>query len=485
MSGDQRRAPLIEALQKFMGSSPRRFHVPGHNGGRGAPEDLLALLGTAVFDMDITELPGMDDLNNPVGVIAEAQELASLAFGADRTFFLVNGTTLGLQALLLAVGRPGKKVILPRNVHRSIVGGLVLAGMDPVFMTPAVVPGFAFAAGIPPGVVERTVREQPDACAVLGVHPTYYGTVGNTAHTASLAHAAGMPLLADEAHGCHFYFHQGFPAGALAAGADAVVQSMHKTGGSLTQSSLLHLKERSFLDGDRVSAAIKLIQTSSPSYLLAASLDAARRQLAVRGSDILERVLETAGQLRQDLSRIGGLEVLGPEHIDGEGVCGFDPARLVVRVSGLGLTGYQAADWLAKRGFYVEMGDPNNIVLVLGLGTEPEDCRRLSRALGDLAVREGRETAPAGADPVDMPPAGMLMGLREAWFAPSRPVRLDQAAGLVCSEWVTVYPPGIPVLVPGEEINSSVVNYLHRMKRSGASFQGPADPLLNRIRVVD
>lgn len=269
------------------------------------------------------------------------------------------------------------------------------------------------------------------------------------------------------------------------AGADAAVQSMHKTGGSLTQSSLLHLKGPA-LDGDRVFSALKLLQTSSPSYLLAASLDAARRQLALRGFDLLQGVLEAAGELRGALSGIKGMEVFGPGHLDGDGIYDYDPARVVVRVSGLGLTGHQAADWLMRRhGIYVEMGDLDNIVLVLGPGVTREDCRRLSRALGDLAAREGRGAVPAGAGVVDMPPARMVMKLREAWFAPSRPVSLARAAGGICAEWVAVYPPGIPVLVPGEEISAGVVNYLSRAKQAGAGFQGPADPGLNCIRVID
>ncbi len=485
MELDQTRAPLLEALIKYAASSPRRFHVPGHGGGRGVPGDLLALAGGGLFDIDVTELPGLDDLNSPAGVIARAQELAARAYGSRRCFFLVGGSTQGLQALILAAGRPGDRVILPRNSHRSLIGGLVLAGMEPVFTTPAVVPDFNFAAGTPAGEYERAIRDNPDACAVVCIHPTYYGTVGDVNRISALAGDAGMPLLADEAHGCHLYFHRDYPPGALQAGAAAAVQSMHKTGGSLTQSSLLHLKGPR-PDGDRVFAALKLIQTSSPSYVLMASLDASRRRLALHGFDLLQDLLEAAVEIRKSLGSLRGVEVFGPDRLDGDGIFGYDPSRVVVRVSGLGLTGRQAAGWLRRHhGLYVEMADGDNIVLVLGPGVSRDDCRHLVRAVRDLADREGRRFAPAGPGPGNIPAARTLMKLREAWFAPWRPVKIEEAAGLPCAEWVAVYPPGIPAVIPGEELTAGTVNYLIRARASGARFQGPADPELKCIRVID
>lgn len=485
MDLDQRRAPLLEALIKYAASSPRRFHVPGHGGGRGAPGDLLAVTGGGLFAIDVTELPGLDDLNSPAGVIARAQELAARAYGAHRSFFLVGGSTQGLQALILAAGRPGDRIILPRNSHRSLIGGLVLAGLEPVFTAPAVVPDFNFAAGTPAGEYERAIRDCPDACAVVCIHPTYYGTVGDVKKISALAGAAGMPLLADEAHGCHLYFHREYPAGALQAGAAGAAQSMHKTGGSLTQSSLLHLKGTQ-LDGDRVFAALKLIQTSSPSYVLMASLDASRRRLALHGVDLLQGLLEAAVEIRDGLGRLGGVEVFGPERLDRDGIFDYDPSRVVVRVSGLGLTGLQAAGWLRRHyGIYAEMAEIDNIVLAPGPGVSRDDCRHLVRAVRDLADREGKYFAPMDPGPGDIPAARMVMKLRQAWFAPSRPVKIEEAAGSACAEWVAVYPPGIPAVIPGEEVTADTVNYLIRARAAGVRFQGPADPELNYIRVID
>ena len=485
MNLDQKRAPLLEALINYANAYPARFHVPGHGGGRGAPEELMALVGPGLFSMDVTELPGLDDLNCPLEVIAQAQDLATKAFGAERSFFLVNGTTSGLQALILAVGRQNGVVIVPKNVHRSVVGGLILAGMDPVFVAPTIVPEFHFAAGVSPNGIAKAIEAYPKACAVLCIHPTYYGTVGDTEKISDLAHAAEIPVLADEAHGCHFCFHEGYPAGALQLGADAVVQSAHKTAGSLTQSSFLHIRS-SLLDRERVFSALKLIQTSSPSYVLMASLDAARRRLALEGQDLLQELLLAVDKIVDGLAEIPGIQIFGPENLDGEGVYGYDPSRLVIRVSGMGLTGHQAADWLrTEKGIYVEMADYDNIVLVPGLGVTQEDCSRLVLAMRDLRFREGKKPVPLDVNLNNIPPAKAVLGLRQAWFANSQTIPVEEAVGSVCAEWVAVYPPGIPVIIPGEEVTSEMVNYLCWARESGLRFQGPADSEFRTIRVIE
>lgn len=485
MKFNQNQAPLLEALVRFTKSKRCGFHVPGHGGGKGVPEELQSVIGRSVFTVDVTELPGLDDLNQPVGVIARSQELAAQAFGADRSFFLVNGSTQGLQALILGVGQPGGKIIVPRNCHRSIIGGLILAGMDPVFTSPVIVPGFNFCCGVPVSEIQKAVLENPDVCAVLCVHPTYYGVVGNIRKTSEFVHTYGIPLIADEAHGSHLYFHRNYPAGALVNGADAAVQSLHKTGGSLTQSSLLHLKGR-LLDENRVLSSIRLTQTSSPSYILMASLDAARRQLAVNGFDLLQETLEASAILRDELSAIDKIEVFGGDCLDGDGIFDYDPARIVIRVSGLGLDGFKAASWLREHyGIYVEMADPDNIVLVLGLGVISKDCRELVQAVKELSAKESGRLMPEVVIGMShIPAARSVVKLREAWFSSSRQVKLEQAAGEVSAEWVAVFPPGIPALIPGEEISSEMVNYLVWIRDAGGCFQGSADARMNYLQVI-
>ncbi len=482
---DQDRTPILEAIKAYAELNTLRLHVPGHGGGIGASEDFLESMGTKVLELDVTELPGLDDLNNPTGIIADAQKLAAKAFGAERSHFLINGTTQGLQALIMAVSFPGGKLILPRNIHRSVVGGMILAGLNPVFVRPATIPGFNIPAGVPVKEYEKAMEDNPDAAGVLCIHPTYHGVTGDLRGIAEAAHLKGKPVLADEAHGCHFYFHRGLPLGALECGADAAVQSIHKTGGSLTQSSMLHI-QGNILKAEKITAALRLIQTSSPSYLLMASLDSARRRLAVNGEDIFAGLLEMSALIRKDLAEIKYLEVLSEAQLDGQGAVDFDFCRLVIRVSGLGITGYQAADWLAKtQGIFVEMADYDNIVAVPFLGMSEVESRRLVKAIRELACREGREGASLNFSVKPSPIAKQMVGLREAWFAPSRKVLLSEAVGAVCGEWLAIYPPGIPLIMPGEEISQEMVNYLIWAKQSGACFQGTADSRLKYIQVID
>lgn len=483
MNADQRKAPLFNAMVEFSNSTAGRFHVPGH-GGRSVPPELEEIFGTKIFSVDLTELSGLDDLSSPGGVIARAQELAARAFGADRSFYLINGTTVGLQALITACCPPGSRVLLPRNIHRSVLGGLIISGAEPVFLNPVIVPGFSFCAGISRAAMGNALARHRDAAAVLLVHPTYYGVVGDTKNLAGQVHTYNLPLLADEAHGAHLHFHPGLPAGALTLGADASVQSIHKTGGSLTQTSVLHLKGDR-VDWTRVAGALALLQTSSPSYPLLASLDCARRRLALNGKGLLEGQLEKALYLRQKLKTIKGIEVFGGEHLDGDGVYDYDPARVVISMRNRGGTGYQVASSLARcHRVFIEMADHRNLVLVVGLGISREDCDRFVRALNNVLEPDalaGSETTVPGLAP---PAAVTRMTPREAWFAPSRVVNLEEAAGEVSAEWVGVYPPGIPALLPGEEITREMLDYLLTLRARGIHVQGAADPPLNFLRVV-
>lgn len=487
MSFNYKHTPLLNALQKYSMSKPVRLHVPGHGGGPGLP---AAMQRVGLPAWDVTELAELDDLHNPAGVIAAAQRSAAELYGARCTFFLVNGTTVGIQALIAATCSEERVLVLPRNVHRSVLGGLVISGARPVFIEPCIVPGFGFSAGFAPDKLEVALGQNPGAGAVLAVHPCYYGVVGNLAGLDKVCRRHGVPLLVDEAHGTHLRMHPGLPADALSLGADAVVQSVHKTGGALTQASWLHLGTE-LVDRERVARALRLLQTSSPSYILMASLDAARRQLALKGRALLDELLALAAEAAGKINQIPGLAVLGEEHLDGPGAVGYDPTRLVVSVRGLGVSGYAVAQRLAdKHGIYVEMADSLNVVAVLSLGTGRADVQALCSALAETsrwAVTEfGSATRYSqGLPPVGPPLPPQLMTPRRAWLAEQKKVALGDARGLVAAEIIAVYPPGIAAIYPGEEITSEVIEYLIKVRAAGIHIQGAADPGLSTIRVVN
>jgi len=474
-------APLFKMLQNYAGKRAANFHVPGHKQGRGLPVELSSLGGQALFALDLTEIPELDDLHNPRGVIARAQELAARAYGAAKSFFLVNGTTAGVHALLLAVGGRGK-VIVPRNAHRSVMGGLILSGADPEYVTPWTIKEFGIAGGVSPGQVRRALEANPGAGAVLAVRPNYYGVADELAGQVRAAHDAGKPLLVDEAHGAHLRFHPGLPGDAMAAGADASVQSTHKMGGSLTQSALLHLSG-GLLDAGAVAGALDLLQTTSPSYILMASLDLARRQLVLTGQELLEKTLRLANETRKRLAGVSGLKVLAEEHLSG-GSRALDLTKLVVSVDGLGLTGYQVGELLFSRyNIAIEMADLVNIVAFLSTGTTQAECDALVFALRDIARRDRLAAAPVSLPEIPACPV-KRMKPRDAWFASARRVAPAEARGRICAEMVAVYPPGIPVLCPGEEITPAVYEYLAAVVKLGLTCQGLSGRTLKSIKVV-
>lgn len=484
MPGEQiKKTPLVDALEDYCSRLPVRLHVPGH-GGRapgGVPE------WGSPAGWDVTEVDGLDDLHNPAGVIDAAQKEAAGLFGARHTFFLVNGTTVGIQALVAATCAGGRPLVLPRNAHRSVLGGLIISGARPVFLEPELVPGFGVAAGFSPDRLADALRENHGAGAVLAVHPNYYGVAGDLAGAAQVCRRNNVPLLVDEAHGTHLRFHPDLPVDALSLGADAVVQSVHKTGGSFTQASWLHLGSAR-VDRERLADALRMLQTTSPSYLLLASLDAARDHLARHGRDVLDKLLRQVRAAVRKINDLPGLSVLGRDQMGKPGALDHDPTRLVVSVRGLGITGHDAARKLAAGyGIYVEMADAFNIVAVLSQGTRETDITALVRALAEISrrVAPGDRPAPLPPAPVVPPLPPQVATPRRAWLAPRRAVLLEQAAGHVSAEPVAVYPPGIAAVYPGEEITPAVVEYLLQVRECGLHCQGAADPALRTIRVAD
>lgn len=468
MAQDQERTPLFTALTEYAARVRAPLHVPGHKLGRAAPPEWRDFLGPSALAIDLTEAPGLDDLHAPEGVIAEAQELAAAAFGAWRSYFLVGGTTAGLHALILAACRPGETIAVPRNAHRSVLGALILAGLRPRWVRVTFDAELGIATG--PDLASLSAA-LPGAAAAVLVHPTYYGIAADIAAAIGLIHRAGLPALVDEAHGAHFPFHPALPPSTLSLGADGVVQSLHKTGGSLTQSSLCHLGHGSRILPERLQEMLRLVQSTSPSYLLMASLDLARRELALRGREAWERALELAHEARRRIDALPGLRVRPTD----------DPTKLLIDVRGRGTTGFRAADWLwEEAGVAVEAAGLTYLLAVLSPGDSREQLDALIAELERLPAGEGAPVLPP-----EPPWPEVILPPREAYLARKEPVPLGRAEGRIAAELVAPYPPGIPVVAPGERLTADVLDYLRHAARAGWHLQGPADPQLRSIQVVE
>ena len=490
--GDQPTAPYLEAVVAYGFRGPGRFHVPGHKGGPGADPGLRHALGDDALALDVPQdIRGIDTgVDHPPFERAEA--LAADAYGAQRTWFLTNGATQGNHALALTLAPLGATIVAQRNAHASLIDGLVLSGGRPHFVAPAYDEELGMAHGVTPeALAEALARAGGDAPvrAAFVVSPTYYGMVADVPGLAEVAHAAGVPLVVDQAWGPHFGFHPDLPAGALQQGADAVLTSTHKIVGSLTQSAMLHVGARgqpARIDVDRVARAIRLVRSTSPSSLLMASLDAARRQLAVHGEALLHETLAGSRRLREKLAGVPGLGVIGAEQVGRPGIADWDPLRVVLDVRATGRTGYELADAL-RRSYdaHVELATHATMVLVLGMGQPEADLVHVGGDIDEIVKRlsiEGRRDAisrPVAAlrHEVAVPP-------REAFLGESERVAADDAVGRISCEAIAGYPPGIPALLPGERITGEVVAYLRALKSAGARLHGASDPELRTVTVL-
>jgi arginine decarboxylase len=447
-------------------------------------------LGTAVFRADLPELPELDNLFAPEGVIHAAQDLAANIFGADRTWFLVNGSTCGIEAAVLATCNPGDKIILPRNSHQSAIAALILSGAIPIFVQPEYDPDWEIAHSMTVSDVAAALEHHPDAKAVMMVYPTYHGVCGDVEAIAQLAHHYQIPLIVDEAHGAHFAFHPELPIPALAAGADVSIQSIHKVLGAMTQASMLHLRSH-YVNPDRVNRALQLVQSTSPSYLLLASLDAARQQVALQGKNLITRTLELADIARTRLSQIPGVSVL-PTTAAGQtpGFVALDRTRLTVDVTGLELTGFKADAILHQQlEVTAELPSLQHLTFIITLGNTQQDIEKLVRAFLILAAK----FIPHPPSPIPHPPSPIPhpspflpppLTPRQAFFAPTETLPIDQTGDRISAELVCPYPPGIPVLLPGERITTTALDYLHRILAFGGVITGCTDAELKTLKVV-
>ncbi len=481
---DQKKAPLLETLQVCAQRQHAPFYAPGHKRGAGIPQPLADFLGSRVFAADLPELPELDNLFAPEGVIQEAQQLAAAAFGAAQTWFLVNGSTAGIVAAILATCGTGEKIILPRNVHRSAISGLVLSGAVPVFVNPEYDAGWEMANAIAPESVAIALEQHPDAKAVMVLSPTYRGVCADVEAIARITHQYNIPLLVDEAHGAHFGFHPDLPPSALSCGADLTVQSTHKVLGAMTQASMLHVQgDRA--DRQRLNQTLQLVQSTSPSYLLLASLDAARQQMALQGEALMARTLQLADEARSRIGEIPGLSVLHPPKERTPGFFDLDRARLTVSAADLGLSGYEADTILSEElGVTAELPSPRHLTFIVSLGNTPADIDRLVEGFSALSKNYRRHPLPP-SPPVPLSPSPLLsLSPREAFNAPTETLPIAECVGRVSAEIVCPYPPGIPVLMPGEAIAASALDELQQVLAGGGTITGCHDPSLQTLRVV-
>ncbi len=480
MNLDQHAAPLYEALEKFRKARVVPFDVPGHKRGRGNPE-LTAFLGERCVGIDVNSMKPLDNLCHPVSVIRDAEALAADAFGAAHAFFMVGGTTSAVQSMVLSCLKRGDKIILPRNVHRSVINALVLCGAEPVYVNPEVDTRLGISLGMRREQVAAAIAAHPDAVAVLVNNPTYYGICSDIAALTKLAHDHGMLLLADEAHGTHFYFNDNLPLSAMAAGADMAAVSMHKSGGSLTQSSLLLLGPN--VNAGYVSQVINLTQTTSASYLLLSSLDISRRNLALHGREIFSKVMEMAQYARGEINRIGGYYAYAGELKNGDSVYDFDVTKLSVLTRDIGLAGIEVYDLLRDEyDIQIEFGDLGNILAYISIGDRMRDIERLVSALAEIRRLYQREST--GMLTQEYIPPRVLVTPQEAFYAEKESLPIAETKGRICSEFVMCYPPGIPILAPGEQVTEEVLTYISYAKEKGCSLQGPEDPEVENLNVL-
>lgn len=466
---------------------PARFQVPGHKGGIGADPAMVGLVGEVGLRNDIPSVTEGVDIGPEPTPFQQAQQLAAEAWGAGRTWFLINGASQGNHAACMALAHGGSRVVVQRNVHSSVIDGLVLSGMQPTFVAPELDPELGIAHGLTPDSLAAALDETPEAVAAMVVSPTYFGACADVAGLAEVAHSRGVPLVVDEAWGAHLHFHPDLPPDALASGADLVTSSTHKIVGSLTQAAMLHLGRGGRIDGAVVDRCVSLVETTSPSGLLSGSLDAARRQVYVRGEEMLGEALEAIANTRERIREIPGLDVLDERMVGQPGVAGWDPLRLGIDVRGTGST----AQRLWKTAFQVgridlELYSGNVVVAIFGVAERAAETGErlvegLRKAVDELEATPGtpdEKLAPA-------PPWGeLVLTPREAFLGPQEVVPFDAAAGRVAAEGLAAYPPGIPNVLPGERLTPETLDFIQESLAHGGYVRGGADRELKTLRVA-
>ena len=477
---NQRKAPIYEALMRLKSMRIVPFDVPGHKRGRGN-EELSEFLGSKCLEVDVNSMKPLDNLCDPTSVIKEAEELAAEALGASHAFFMVGGTTSAVQSMILSAVKSGDEIILPRNVHRSVINALVLCGAVPVYVNPETNERLGISLGMKVSEVERAISEHPNAKAVVVNNPTYYGICSDIKSIVKLAHDNNMLVLADEAHGTHFYFGKDMPIAAIHAGADIAAVSMHKSGGSLTQSSFLLTGEN--VNSDYVRQIINLTQTTSGSYLLMSSLDLSRRNLALHGEEIYDKIKAMVGYARDEINAIGDYYAYGHELINGDSIYDFDETKLAVHTLDTGLAGIEVYDILRDDyDIQTEFGDMGNMLAYISVGDRQKDIERLISALSEIRRRFKREKT--GMLDTEYINPKVITTPQKAFYANKEQLELTKSLNRVCAEFVMCYPPGIPILAPGELITPEIIEYIAYAKEKGCTLLGTEDLETNLINVI-
>ena len=479
-------APYLDALLAYAERYPGRFHVPGHKGGAGADPGLVAAIGERALAFDVPSLTHGVDIGPVPTPFQQAQRLAAEAWGAQRTWFLTNGASQANQVAMMALAHLGGEVVVQRNAHSSTIDGLIMSGLRPAFVAPELDPDLQVAHCVTPEALDQALTATPGAVGAAIVSPTYFGAVADVRGLAEVAHAHGVALIADEAWGAHFAFHERLPATALECGADLIVSSTHKIIGSLTQSAMLHAGSGR-IDHEVIDRCVTLTESTSPSALLSASLDAARRHAQVEGRALLEETIEGTARLREQVRAIDGLDVLDDGIRGSGGVHDFDPLRLAVDVRGTGATGYEIAEWMrADDDINTELAGENVVVAVFGMGERVgESGARLVPALGRAADRAAARPPREHEAFAPPPPWGPLaMGPRDAFLGPQEVVPVADAVGRIAAESLAAYPPGIPNVLPGERLAAETLDYVQKTLEQGGHLRGASDRRLHTLRVV-
>ena len=480
----QSHTPLFSGLVQHSKKNPIQFHIPGHKKGKGIAPEFREFIGDNALSIDLINIGPLDDLHQPKGIIKEAQDLAAEAFGADHTFFSVQGTSGAIMAMIMSVCGPGDKIIVPRNVHKSVMSAIVFSGAIPIFIHPEIDEHLGISHGITTDSLIRALEEYPDAKAVLVINPTYFGISADLKSIVEIAHSYDIPVLVDEAHGVHIHFHDDLPLSAMQAGADMAATSVHKLGGSMTQSSILNVKGNR-VSYKRVQSVLSMLTTTSTSYLLLASLDVARKELAISGRKLLDRTIQLANSIRKRINELDHIYCVGDEILEKDAAFDYDPTKLIISVKDLGLSGFDVEMWLRENyNIEVEMSDLYNILCLITPGDSEEEANILVSALAALCKERALLAAKINTQ-VLLPEIPILaVSPRDAFYSETELVPFDDSEGRIIAEFIMVYPPGIPIFIPGEIISEENLVYIKKNRDAGLPVQGPEDFDFRMLRVI-